>query len=84
MLKIKKALSLGLLITTVIPSAIMLTSCSNSKEEIFNVDISDAVKTHYGNQIAAKLETNPESVQRKTMLITAGAAVNDKSFNQET
>ena len=82
MFTIKKTLSIGLLITTIIPSTILLTSCS--KETIFNVDISEGVKSYYGSKITEQLATNPTSIHRKTMLITAGAPVNDKSFNQET
>ncbi len=84
MLKIKKVLSLGFLITAIIPSTILFTSCSTNNGEIFNVDISQATKTYYGEKITNKLNDDPISMNRKTMLITAGALVNDKSFNQET
>ena len=86
MLKIKKVLSLGFLITAIIPSATLFTSCSDTANngEIFNVDIPQETKTYYGEKITNKLNDDPVSMNRKTMLITAGALVNDKSFNQET
>ena len=82
---IKKILLGGILVTTIIPATIVLSSCSTNGNESateFDLGIPQQTEEFYGEKITEMSFTNPNAVQRKTMLITAGGVVNDKSFNQ--
>lgn len=85
MLNIRKVLFLGTL-SIIVPSTLFLSSCTQTKKEKTHNLIKDEkpFEKYYGAKVAAKLSSDPTTVQRKTILITAGALVNDKSFNQET
>ena len=79
---ISKKLLGGLLLTSIIPATLLLTSCSSTVEEPFEIGISEDTEKYYGEKITEHSFSTPEKVIRKTMLITAGGLVNDKSFNQ--
>ena len=81
---VKKIIFGGILTTTIIPATILLSSCASDGSEVFDLGISDQTKEYYGQKIATKLLNNPDSIRRKTMLITAGGGVDDKSFIQST
>ena len=72
----------GLLLAGIVPATLLLTSCSTSSEEPFDIGISKETEKYYGEKITEQSFVTPEKVMRKTMLITAGGLVNDKSFNQ--
>ena len=79
---ISKKLLGGLLLTSIIPATLLLTSCSTAVEEHFENGITEDTEKYYGEKITEHSFSTPEKVIRKTMLITAGGLVNDKSFNQ--
>ncbi|MGL5732448.1 MAG: BMP family ABC transporter substrate-binding protein [Metamycoplasmataceae bacterium] len=81
---IKKMLLGGALATLVVPTSILLVSCSSEDSEKFDLGISKATEDYYGKKLEDKLEASSDKsiVQRKTVLITAEGVVNDKSFNE--
>ena len=79
---ISKKLLGGLLLASVVPATLLFTSCSSTNEEPFDIGISEETEKYYGEKITEQSFVDPEKVIRKTMLITAGGLVNDKSFNQ--
>ena len=82
---VKKILLGGMLVTTIIPATILLSSCASDNSQndsYFDLGIPQQTEEYYGEKITEMSFTNPDSIKRKTMLITAGGVVNDKSFNQ--
>ena len=81
----KKILLGGMLATTIIPATILLSSCAsdnNQDNSQFELGIPQQTEEYYGEKITEMSFTNQIAIKRKTMLITAGGVVNDKSFNQ--
>ena len=76
---ISKKLLGGMLLTSFVPATLLLASCSTTDESSFDSGISKETGDYYGTKLK---EVTPAVKARKTMLITAGGLVNDKSFNQ--
>ena len=79
---IAKKLLGGFSLISIIPTTLLLTSCNTTIEEPFESGITQDTEKYYGEKITEQSFVTPEKVMRKTMLITAGGLVNDKSFNQ--
>ncbi|MGL6125073.1 MAG: BMP family ABC transporter substrate-binding protein [Metamycoplasmataceae bacterium] len=81
---IKKILLGGAFATVVVPTTILMVSCSTSSNDTFDLGISEKTEAYYGQKLQEKLasDTDKSIVQRKTVLITAGGRVDDKSFNE--
>ncbi len=79
---ISKKLLKGFLLASIVPSVFFFTSCSPTLNDPFKNGISEETEKYYGEKITEQSFVAPEKVIRKTMLITAGGLVNDKSFNQ--
>ncbi|MGL5643343.1 MAG: BMP family ABC transporter substrate-binding protein [Metamycoplasmataceae bacterium] len=82
---VKKMLLGGSLATLVVPTTILLVSCSSTSEE-FDIGISKETEDYYGKKLEDKLATSLDKseVQRKTVLIVSEGVVNDKSFNESS
>ncbi len=77
---ISKKLLGGMLLTSVLPTALLLASCaSNAEESVFDTGITQETENYYGQKLEA---VSPDVKVRKTILLTAGGSVNDKAFNQ--
>ena len=84
---VKKIIFGGILTTTIIPATILLSSCASDNSQndsYFDLGIPQQTEEYYGEKITEMSFTNPDSIKRKTMLITAGGGVDDKSFIQST
>lgn len=81
---IKKILLGGALSVLAVPATVLFVSCSTQENAPFDLGISEKTEAYYGEKIGSKLasDTDKTIVQRKTMLITAGGIVTDKSFNE--